>query len=125
MADNNKTIKFTYKVIDESGNVVEQTTSKLADLQKAVTSTQEALKNADIGSSKWKELKDSVEQNEKALGKAQIKTDGLLSTLSKSGGPIGGVVSGFQGLGKAATAFIANPIGAVIAALGVVFAAVS
>jgi hypothetical protein len=121
MAETNKTIKFTYKVIDESGNVVEQTTSKLSDLQKAVSSTQEALKNADIGSAKWKELKDSVEQNEKALGKAQVKSDGLFNTLAKSGGPIGTVVSGFQGMGKAAMAFVANPIGAVVAALGLAF----
>jgi hypothetical protein len=121
MAETNKTIKFTYKVIDESGNVVEQTTSKLSDLQKAVSSTQEALKNADIGSAKWKELKDSVEDNEKALGKAQVKSDGLFNTLAKSGGPIGTVVSGFQGMGKAAMAFVANPIGAVIAALGLAF----
>lgn len=120
-----KVKEFKYRIVDESGDVVEKSTSKLSVLEEAVKKTSEALKGADIGSDKWKELKQGLDDNEKSLTKAQIKTEGLASTLGKVGGPIGGVIQGFTGMGKAATAFIANPIGAVIAALGVVFAAVT
>ena len=120
-----KVKEFKYKIVDESGDVVEKSTSKLSVLEEAVKKTSESLKNTDIGSDKWKQLKTGLDENEKSLTKAQIKTEGLASTLGKVGGPIGGVIQGFTGMGKAATAFIANPIGAVIAALGIVFAAVT
>lgn len=123
MADKVKV--FKYKIVDDSGDVVEKSTSKLSVLEEAVKKTSDALKGADIGSEKWKELKSGLDENEKSLTKAQIKTEGLASTLGKVGGPIGGVIQGFTGMGKAATAFIANPIGLVIAALGVVFGAVT
>lgn len=121
MADKVKV--FKYKIIDESGNVVEESTSKLSVLEAAVKKTSEALKGADIGSKNFKDLKDNLEQNEKAFAKADAKSKGLTKTLEGIPGPIGQVAQGFTGMGKAATAFIANPIGAVIALAGVIFAA--
>lgn len=122
MADKVKV--FKYKIIDESGNVVEESTSKLSVLEAAVKKTSDALKGADIGSKNFKDLKDNLEQNEKAFAKADSKSKGLIKSLESIPGPVGSVAQGFTGMGKAATAFIANPIGAVIAALGLVFTAV-
>lgn len=119
MADKVKV--FKYKFVDDSGKVIEESTSKLSVLEEAVKKTSEALKGADIGSAKWKELKDGLEQNEKAFAKAEVKSKGLVKSLEDIPGPIGSVAQGFTGMGKAAMAFIANPIGAVIAALGLAF----
>jgi hypothetical protein len=122
MADKVKV--FKYKFVDDSGNIIEESTSKLSVLEAAVKKTSEALKGADIGSKNFKDLKESLEQNEKAFAKADSKSKGFVKSMESIPGPIGQVSQGFSGLGKAATAFIANPIGAVIAALGLVFTAV-
>ena len=119
-----KVKEFKYKIVDDSGNVIEKTTAKLSVLEEASKKTSEALKNADIGSDKWKELKAGVEQNEKAFAKAEAKSKGLIKSLESIPGPIGQVAQGFTGIGKAASAFVANPIGAILGALAIAFVAI-
>jgi len=95
-----KVKEFKYKFVDDSGKVIEESTSKLGVLEEAVKKTSEALKNADVGSEKWKNLQDSLKENEKALTKAQVKTEGVGATLQKLPGPIGQVAQGFGSLSK-------------------------
>lgn len=120
-----KEIEFKIKVIDESGKVLEQTTQSIGKAEDAIRKLNEEAKNVAYGSEEWKKLTDSAKDIQGQVDKATAKTEGLGATLSKVKGPIGGVVEGFQGMGQAAKAFIANPIGAVIAAIGVIFAAVT
>ena len=120
-----KTIEFKYKIVDESGNVIEQTTSKLGVLESKLQELKNNSKNLDIGSQAFKNNQQAIDATEKALGKAQLKTESLGASLQKIPGPVGQLAQGFTGMGKAAMAFVANPIGAVVAALGVVFAAVT
>jgi len=117
MAKKTKDIEFRVKVINESGDVVEKTVKNINDLEEALKGTQDALKNADIGSAKWKELNSAVEQNAKALGKASSAGKGLGDQFSAIPGPIGQVAQGVKGLGTAFKALIANPVGLILAAI--------
>jgi hypothetical protein len=60
--------------------------------------------------SKLKDTGDTAEQSQSKMG-------GLGQSLSGIKGPVGQAVQGVQGLGTAFKALIANPIGAVIAAI--------
>jgi hypothetical protein len=119
-----KELEFKIKVVEE-GQVIDKTAKSIKELEDAVASLSSELENAPIGSAKFNELQAGLKQNEKALDQATMKTKGLSGALESIGGPIGQTVQGFMGMGKAAMAFVANPIGAVVAALGVVFAAVA
>ena len=55
-----------------------------------------------------------------SLGEAKGKNKGFLGTLEAMPGPIGGIVQGFMGMTKAALAFIATPLGAVLAGIAAV-----
>lgn len=112
-----KELEFRVKVVNESGDVVEKTVKNINDLEEALKGTQDALKNADIGSDKWKSLNAAVDENAKALNKAQTAGKGLGEQFSAIPGPIGKVSQGVKGLGTAFKALIANPVGAVIAAI--------
>jgi hypothetical protein len=76
------------------------------------------------GSKQYKDNAVQIGDLKKALKDAQSetgKTSGMFGDFSKKldsiPGPIGGIIQGFTGMAKAALAFVANPIGAVIAAL--------
>jgi hypothetical protein len=120
-----KEIEFKIKVINDSGEIVEKTTKSIGEAEEAVKKLNEAAKKADYGSDKWKQLDESAKNIQGQVDKTTRKTETLGESLGKIQGPIGGVVQGFTGLGQAAKAFIANPIGLVVAALGAIFAAVS
>jgi hypothetical protein len=119
-----KEVEFKIKVVQD-GQIIDKTAKSINELEEAVASLSKELDSAPIGSEKFKDLQSGLKQNEKALESAQIKTKGLSGAFSQMGGALGGVAQGFMGMGKAAMAFVANPIGAVIAVLGVVFAAVT
>ena len=119
-----KEVEFKIKVVQD-GQIIDKTAKSINELEEAVASLSKELDSAPIGSEKFKDLQAGLKQNEKALESAQIKTKGLSGAFSQMGGALGGVAQGFMGMGKAAMAFVANPIGAVIAVLGVVFAAVT
>lgn len=120
-----KDVEIKIKVVNESGDIIEKTAKSMDDLEQSVASLSKELKNAPLGSAKFKELDGALKENQKTLEKTKTSTMGLGEKLSSIGGPIGGVIQGFIGMGKAAMAFVTNPIGAVIAVLGIVFMAVS
>jgi len=117
-----KEIKF--KVTLENGDVIEKVAENLNDLATAQKQTQDALSSTKIDSKEYKALSKDLKDVEKAQIAAKTSTMGLGERLAAIPGPIGAVTQGFQGISKAATAFVANPIGAVVAALGLVFTAV-
>jgi hypothetical protein len=120
-----KDVEIKIKVVNESGDIIEKTAKSMDDLEKSVSSLSKELANAPLGSAKFKELDSALKDNQKTLDKTKASTMGLGEKLSSIGGPIGGVVQGFMGMGKAAMAFVANPIGAVIAVIGVVVTALT
>ena len=120
-----KELIFKLKVVDESGNVVEKAINNVKDLKKAQQELSAQLEKTPIGSAKWKELKANLQQVESAQQKATIAQKGFIGTLKDIPGPLGALGQGLGGLNTAFKALIANPIGAVIAALGIVFTAVT
>ena len=120
-----KDVEIKIKVVDESGNIVDKTVKSMKELETETGKLKEALANAPLGSDKFKELNSAAKEADKTLSKTKESTMSLGDKLAAAGGPIGGMVSGFMGMTKAALGFLATPIGAVVGALGVIFAAVT
>jgi hypothetical protein len=106
-------------------------------IQDQISALDEKIKNSDINDPDFSKLVEESNKAKQALGVLQkdgvegLKPKGAISglkgiadSIGSIPGPIGGAISGFQGLSKAAMAFVMNPIGAVITALVAVFAAV-
>lgn len=119
-----KVIAYRVKVVNEGGAVVEQTATTFKELKKSVADLEKELENTDFGSEQFKELNKELKNSKGALSEASSSTMSLSEKLGSIGGPIGGAIQGVMGLGKAFTALVMNPIGAVIAALGLIFMAV-
>ena len=116
-----KVIAYRVKVVNEGGAVVEQTATTFKELKKSVADLEKELENTDFGSEQFKELNKELKNSKGALSEATSSTMSLSEKLGSIGGPIGGAIQGVMGLGKAFTALVMNPIGAVIAALGLIF----
>lgn len=119
-----KDVEIKIKVVNESGDIVEKTVQSMKELEAEAAKLKDALANAPIGSDKFKQLNAAAQETDKTITKTKMSTMGLGEQLAEVGGPLGGAVQGFMGMNKAALAFIANPIGAVIAVIGTVLAAV-
>ena len=117
--------EYRYKIIDDSGNIVEQTTSKLDVLKTKLKELQTTGESLDIGSDVWKKNQQAISSTEKALTKAQNKTDGFAKSLEKIPGPIGQLSQGITGMGKAATAFVTNPFGAILGVIAITVTALT
>ena len=120
-----KDVEIKFRVKTEGGEEIEKVAKSLDDLAEAQKQTQQALGKVDVKSEEYKKLSGELKTIDKAMTTAKSSTLSLGEKLGKVGGPIGGVIQGFQGMGKAAMAFVANPIGAVIAALGIVITALT
>lgn len=107
-------------------------------IQDQIAALDEKIKNSDINDPDFSNLIEESNKAKQALGVLQKEgvdglkpkgaiegLKGIAGSLSSIPGPIGGAISGFQGLSKAAMAFVMNPIGAVITGLVAIFAAVS
>ncbi len=116
-----KVIAYRVKVVNEGGAVVEQTATTFKELKKSVADLEKELENTDFGSEQFKDLNKELKNSKGALSEATSSTMSLSEKLGSIGGPIGGAIQGVMGLGKAFTALVMNPIGAVIAALGLIF----
>jgi hypothetical protein len=110
----------------------------LAGIQEQIAALDEQIKTSDINDPNFSNLVSESNKAKQALGILQkegidgLKPKGAIDGLKNIGqsltsipGPIGGAISGFQGLSKAATAFVMNPIGAVITALVAVFTTIT
>lgn len=113
-----KEIKFIVKVEGEEDVV--KVAKSLDDLKIAQQQTQEALGKTDIDSKQYKVLAKELKEVERAQEKATMRAKGLVGSLASIDGPVGLVGKGFQGMNKAALSFVANPVGAVIAAIGII-----
>jgi len=111
----------TIKLLDSEKGSVNELKSQIKQLQtqndKLNISTKE-------GSVEFKKNNDKIKQLQSTLKEtkdATEKTGGAFFTLGKNlssiPGPMGGIISGFGGMTKAALAFIATPVGWVIAAI--------
>lgn len=107
-------------------------------IQDQIAALDEQIKTSDINDPDFSKLVQESNKAKTSLGVLQkegldgLKPKGAIDGLKNIGqslstipGPIGGAISGFQGLSKAALGFVMNPIGAVITALVAVFAAVN
>jgi hypothetical protein len=103
-------------------------------IQDQIAALDEQIKTSDINDPDFSRLIEESNKAKQSLGVLQkegldgLKPKGAIdglksigSSLSSIPGPIGGAISGFQGLSKAAMGFVMNPIGAVVAALGAIF----
>ena len=120
-----KDVEIKIKVVNESGDIVEKTVKSMKDLETEAGKLKAALANAPLGSDKFKELNSAAKDADKTLTKTKESTMSLSDKIGSMGGPIGGAVNGFMGMTKAAIGFLATPIGAVVGALGLIFAAVT
>ena len=89
------------------------------------TSTEEGRKKIAAINSQLDENNKVIKDNSDALGKQKINIGNYASALDGIVPGLGGMVSGIQAGTKAAIAFIATPLGAVLAALGLALAAVT
>lgn len=114
----------------------QQAANTIAGIQKQIKALDDTIANTNIKDPGFSDL---VKESEKAKGSlktlqtegiAGLKPQGLMGqlkgfgkTLGEIPGPIGGVVGGINSMTAASLRFIATPIGAIIAALVLVFKA--
>jgi uncharacterized membrane protein (DUF106 family) len=116
-----KTIEYKVKIVNEGGEVVEKTAKSFKDLQASQASLSAELQKTDLGSKKFKELQSELKATNGAVNDAKNKTTPLLERLGEMPGIVGTAAKSVSGLGTSMKALIANPIGAVIAAISAVF----
>lgn len=138
-----KTEKLAKQNIDKLISGVNQLTASESELEKqnkALVATRKGLtrgtKEGEEQAAKLNERIDSnskllktnsseVEQQRQNIGNYASALDGAEGALGALPGPLGGVVNGIKGVTKSALAFIATPIGAVIAAIGLALGALT
>lgn len=116
-----KELVYKVKVVNEAGQVVETLAQDINTLNKSVKDLENELNNTELGSEQWKDLQKELKNSKGALNEAQNAGKSLGEQFSSIPGPIGAAAQSVIGLGTAFKALIANPIGAVVAAIGVVF----
>jgi hypothetical protein len=144
MADTTETLIFELKINDSTGGKppaeqkkevdalagsilgLQQANKKLRDERKLLDTTTEA------GSARIKQLNAEIDKNDAAikknsssLEKQRLNVGNYTGALDKLIPGLGATVNGIAGMTKASLAFIATPIGIVIAALGLAIAAVT
>jgi hypothetical protein len=111
----------------------EQAVNTLENLTKANKALREERKKLDLdsvqGKQRVKEINaeldkntEAIKENSSALEKQRLNIGNYKSALDNVIPGLGGFVSGIQGMTKASLAFIATPLGAIIAAIGVAMA---
>lgn len=119
----NKVLTYKVKIVNESGDVIEKTAKSMDDLNESVSQLENELKKAEFGSDKFKMLQKELKNSKGALESAQNATMSLSDRFSSIPGPIGQVSQGVKGLNMAFKALLANPIGAILAAIVVALTA--
>jgi len=116
-----KELVFKLKYLSEGGEIVEKQATTFKEIQKSVSDLQNELNNTDLGSEQFQKLQSDLKNSQGALQQASRSTQSLGQQFTAIPGPIGMAAQSVIGLGTALKALIANPIGAVIAAIGAVF----
>jgi hypothetical protein len=112
-----KVIAYRVKIVNESGQIVEQTATTFKELKKSVADLENELQNTDFGSEQFKELNKELKNSKGALEEAQNSNKSFTESLTSLPGPIGGVINGAKSLNATFMKLVLNPIGAVIAAI--------
>jgi len=89
-----------------------------AEIKRLTLERDKLNRTTDEGKKLEKEYNAQLEALQGSLRRTGTESKGFLGTLTSMPGPIGGIVSGMQGMTKAALAFIATPLGAVMAIIG-------
>ncbi|MPL74345.1 hypothetical protein SDC9_20217 [bioreactor metagenome] len=125
IAENNSLINKNNEVIDRSlkqlrieDMTMSQLKNRAKDLQKQLDSTAFA-----ADPEEYKKLQKELTQVDNRMGQLKNTGKGMMSQLSSIPGPAGQVVQSLMGMGKAMMALVANPVGAVIAAIVLIFMA--
>lgn len=120
-------VKLTTANKENSGTIqkLEAENSKLRLAQKSLNlETKEGIAKNKEYNAKINENTEFIKKNVDASTKNKMSIGGYSEALEKMGGKFGSVISGFMGMAKAALAFIATPIGAVLAAITVTISAI-
>lgn len=116
-----KELVYKLKFVTENGQEVEKTASSINEINDSVSQLENKLKGAKLGSEEFKNLQGELKKSKGALDEAQASTMSFSEKIQGIPGPIGQAAQGVMGLGKAFMALIANPIGAAIAGIALVF----
>lgn len=116
-----KELVYKVKIVDETGNIVEVLAQDINTLNKSVKDLENELNGTELGSEQFKDLQKELKNSKGALDEAKKSGMSFSEQLSAIPGPIGSVIQGVKGMGTAFKALIMNPIGAVIAAIALVF----
>ena len=120
---------------DEANESVEELTHSIGELTKANKQLREERNKLDLKTEEGRKvaakLNEQIDKNNKvikdnssALEKQRFNVGNYTGALDKLIPGLGSTIQGIQGMTKAAWAFVANPIGAILAALVLVFATI-
>lgn len=115
---NNEVIERSLKQLKLEEMTMSQLKNRAKDLQKQLDSTSLA-----TDPEEYIKLQKELSQVDKRMGTLKNTGKGMMSQLSSIPGPAGQVVQSLMGMGKAMMALVANPVGAVITAIVLVFMA--
>ena len=128
MQQANSERKNTIKLINSEKGSVNQLKTQITDLtkkrDKLNLNTAEGRKKAEEYNKQLADMRNRLRDAQRETGKTGGAFASFGKNLSSLPGPIGGLINGISGMTKAALAFIATPIGLVIAALAVAIMAV-
>lgn len=116
-----KELVYKLKFVTENGQEVEKTASSINEISDSVSQLETKLKGSKLGSDEFKNLQGELKKSKGALDEAQASTMSFSDKIKGIPGPIGAAAQGVMGLGKSFMALIANPIGAAIAGIALVF----
>jgi len=135
MAEQKETILFDLKIKEDKASVDAMTVSigSLAEANKKLRAERKELNlETAEGQKRVQDINKQIDannakikENSSALEKQRMNIGNYTGALDKLVPGLGATIQGFQGMTKSAMAFIATPIGAVIAALGLAIAALT
>ncbi len=132
IADYNERIIENSSLIDKNNEVIERSLKQLkleemtmSQLKNRAKDLQKQLDNTSLATDpeEYTKLQKELTQVDNRMGQLKNTGKGMMSQLSSIPGPAGQAVQSLMGMGKAMMALVANPVGAVIAAIVLVFMA--
>ena len=119
-----KEFVYKVKVVNESGQVVEQVATNFKDLNKSIKDLKDEIENTDFGSEQWNALNQDLKNSEESLKEATQASNNLREsqkslseTLTGAPGIVGQVSNSVKGLSMTFKALLANPVVLVITAI--------
>jgi len=128
MADEKKTIILDFQVDEKEAvvsieNLVKANKALREERKKVDLSTEDGIKRVKDINTQLDKNTETIKNNSSSLEKQRLNVGNYTGALDKLIPGLGATVEGFKGMAKAALAFVATPIGAVIGALGLAISA--